>query len=99
MSIPVIDLRDALVPGGVRRAEVAAQLREAAMASGFFYAAHHGVPAEQVAQQFALARRLLDLPPETRQALDMRRSPTMRGFENLGAQTLDADARPDLKES
>ncbi|MDN4591679.1 isopenicillin N synthase family oxygenase [Xenophilus aerolatus] len=99
MSIPVIDLRDALAPGGARRAEVAAQLREAAMASGFFYAAHHGVPAEQVAQQFALARRLLDLPVATREALDMRRSPTMRGFENLGAQTLDADARPDLKES
>jgi len=59
-------MRDALAPGGARRAEVAAQLREAAMASGFFYAAHHGVPAEQVAQQFALARRLLDLPPETR---------------------------------
>ena len=99
MSIPVIDLRDALAPGGARRAEVAAQLREAAMVSGFFYAANHGVPAGQVARQFALARRLLDLPPETRQALDMRRSPTLRGFENLGAQTLDADARPDLKES
>ena len=31
--------------------------------------------------------------------MDMRHSPTMRGYENLGAQTLDASARPDLKES
>ena len=47
----------------------------------------------------AEAARLLELPSERRAALDMRHSPTMRGFENLGAQTLDAAARPDLKES
>jgi isopenicillin N synthase-like dioxygenase len=99
-AIPVIDLDGALESGGPRRAEVAAQLRAAAMASGFFYVCHHGVPAGQVAQQFALARRLLEeVPAATRTTLDMRHSPTLRGFENLGAQTLDAGARPDLKES
>ena len=99
-AIPVIDLAGALEPGGPRRAPAAEELRAAAMASGFFYVRHHGVPAEQVARQFALARRLLeDVPAATRQALDMRHSPTMRGYENLGAQTLDAGARPDLKES
>lgn len=99
MGIPVIDLHDALAPGGPRSAEVAAQLRAAAMASGFFYVRRHGVPAALVQRQFGLAQQLLDLPLSTRQALDMRHSPTMRGFENLGAQTLDAAARPDLKES
>jgi len=99
-AIPVIDLADALTPGAPRSAEVAAQLRAAATASGFFYVRHHGVPADQVARQFALARRLLEeVPAATREALDMRHSPTMRGYENLGAQTLDAGARPDLKES
>ncbi|MFT4195867.1 isopenicillin N synthase family dioxygenase, partial [Ottowia sp.] len=99
-AIPVIDLAGALAPGGPRRAQAAEELRAAAMASGFFYVRHHGVPAEQVARQFALARRLLeDVPAATRQALDMRNSPTFRGYENLGAQTLDAGARPDLKES
>jgi isopenicillin N synthase-like dioxygenase len=99
MAIPVIDLQDALASGGARSAAVAAQLREAAMASGFFYVRNHGVGTEQVQSQFELARRLLELPEATRQALAMQNSPTMRGFENLGAQTLDAEARPDLKES
>ena len=99
MAIPVIDLQGALASGGARSAAVAVQLREAAMASGFFYVRNHGVGTEQVRSQFELARRLLELPEATRQALAMQNSPTMRGFENLGAQTLDAAARPDLKES
>lgn len=99
MSIPVIDLTDALTPGAPRSAEVAQAFRAAAMASGFFYVRHHGVPRDLVARQFALAQALLDLPASTRQALAMGNSPTMRGFENLGDQRLDAAARPDLKES
>ena len=99
MAIPVIDLQDALASGSARSAVVAAQLRDAAMASGFFYVRNHGVGTEQVQSQFELARRLLELPEATRAALAMQNSPTMRGFENLGAQTLDAAARPDLKES
>ncbi|TWG86272.1 isopenicillin N synthase-like dioxygenase [Cupriavidus gilardii J11] len=99
MSIPVLDLTDALTPGAPRGAEVAAQFRAAATTSGFFYVRNHGVDAGMVARQFALARELLDLPAATRAALSMRHSPTMRGFENLGEQTLDEQAHPDLKES
>jgi len=99
MAIPLIDLAGALAPGGARAAEVAAQLRAAGMQSGFFYLRNHGVPAGMVASQFALARELLDLPEATRHALAMQNSPTMRGYELMGAQTLDAAARPDLKES
>ncbi len=97
--IPVIDLSEALRPRGRRRAEVARELRAAAMSSGFFYVRHHGVPAELVQRQFELARCLFEVNESTRSALDMRHSPTMRGYENIGAQTLDAGARPDLKES
>lgn len=97
--IPIIDLQDALTLGAPRSAEVARQVREAAMASGFFYVRHHGVDADQVAAQFALAKALMDLPLATRERLAMANSPSMRGFELMGAQTLDQDARPDLKES
>ena len=99
MGIPVIDLQGALTPGGPRAAEVAAQFREAAMASGFFYAANHGVAADLVARQFDVTRRLMALPIERREALSVHHSPIMRGFEGLGAQTLDATMKPDLKES
>jgi isopenicillin N synthase-like dioxygenase len=99
MTIPVIDLADALVSGGSRSPEVAAQLRAAAMASGFFYVRNHGVSAALVQRQFELTEQLMNLPEATRNALSMHHSPSMRGFENLGAQTLDASAQPDLKES
>ena len=99
MGIPVIDLANALQPGSPGSAQAAQALRAAATDSGFFYVRNHGVPPELVARQFALAERLLTLPVATRAALSIRNSPTSRGFEALGAQTLDASARPDLKES
>lgn len=99
MSIPVIDLTDALVPGGRRSAEVARAIRAAAMVSGFFYVSGHGVDPALVERQFDAARQLLALPDATKQALSLRNSPTRRGFETVGMQTLDATARPDVKES
>jgi len=99
MPIPVIDLADAREPGAPGSAAAARILRTAATDSGFFYVRHHGVPDEMIGRQFKLARRLLDLPATTRQRLSIRHSPIMRGFEGLGEQTLDAAARPDLKES
>lgn len=99
MSIPIIDLHDALSLGAPRSADVARQLRAAAMASGFFYIRQHGVPDELVNGQFDLARRLLELPQATREALSVRHSKIFRGYESLGEQTLDAQARPDVKES
>ena len=98
-AIPVIDLMGALEFAGPRSAEVALQVRAAAMASGFFYVRNHGVPAALVGQQFALAERFFALPQAAKEAIDMRRSPALRGYEAIGTQTLDAQARPDLKES
>lgn len=99
MGIPVLDLIDALEPGGARSAEVAQQMRGAAMASGFFYVRNHGVPQALIRRQFELAQRLMDLPVATRKAQAMHLSPTLRGFESMGAQTLDQASRPDVKES
>lgn len=98
MTIPVIDLGQALVPGSPASAKVAEQIRSAAVATGFFYVSRHGVPDELLASQFELTRVLMDLPLATRQALSVRNSASMRGFEALGEQTLDETALPDLKE-
>lgn len=100
MSIPILDLDGALVRGGARSADVAAQLRQAAIGSGFFYIRNHGIAAAQVARQFQLAQELIEqVPQATRERLAMHNSPTMRGYEMMGAQTLDLAARPDVKES
>jgi isopenicillin N synthase-like dioxygenase len=99
MGIPILDLTDALTPGSPRSAEVAAQLREAGLASGFFYATHHGVDPALIARQFAQAAAFFDLPLADKTAISLKNSPAMRGYEALGEQTLDAAARPDLKES
>ncbi len=98
MTIPVIDLAQALVSGGQRCHEWARQLREAAMATGFFYVRNHGISADLLAQQFELARELMNLPLPVRQALSARHSKTMRGFMGIGTQTLDEQAQPDLNE-
>lgn len=99
MSIPVIDLTDALLPSSPRSAEVAEAIRTAAMTSGFFYIRNHGVAAQLVEDQYTLARQLMALPDSTKRALSVHNNADMRGFEETGAQTLDASAKPDVKES
>lgn len=97
--IPTLDLHGAMQPGGARSAEAAAQMRSAAMRSGFFYVSGHGIPAMQVQRMFTSAQTFFELPTEAKQAVSLHRSPSMRGYEGLGDQQLDAHARPDLKES
>lgn len=102
MGIPLIDLSGALQPGAPRSPAVmavAAQLRQACMGAGFFYVRHHGVPQDVIARQFAFAQQFFDLPLGFKEAISLHHSPAMRGYESLGGQTLDANARPDLKES
>ena len=99
-EIPVVALSGALLPGGSRSGGVAAELRAAAEGSGFFYIAEHGIPGELVERQFIAARTFFDLPQAAKEAVSLARLPAARrGYEAIGAQQLDADARPDLKES
>lgn len=98
MTIPVIDLTNALKPGDAASADVAQQIRAAAMATGFFYIQNHGISADMLSRQFALTRQLMGLPLATRQTLSASKSKTMRGFMAMGAQTLDDAAKPDLNE-
>jgi isopenicillin N synthase-like dioxygenase len=99
MSIPVVDLSEALVAGAPGSPDAAARIRAAAMTSGFFYVRHHGIDPALVERQFGIASALLALPPARKQAMSLHHSKSLRGFEVAGAQTLDANARPDVKES
>lgn len=98
-AIPVVDLGEALRPGGARTHAVARQIHAAATGSGFFYAVGHGVPGELVVRQFAAARAFFELPQAAKLAVALGKSSAMRGYESIGEQQLDGDARPDLKES
>lgn len=99
MGIPLIDLAGALQTSAPRSLDVAAALRQACMGPGFFYVTNHGIPQELIQQQFALAAAFFDLPLADKMAISLHRSASMRGYESLGGQTLDATAHPDLKES
>jgi isopenicillin N synthase-like dioxygenase len=98
-SIPVIDLEGALSPDGARSLAAAQALREAAMASGFFYVRRHGVPQALIDAQFDITRRFFALSQAEKDTINLRHSPTSQGYEALGTQTLDEASRPDLKES
>lgn len=92
MAIPVISLAQP-------DAAIAAAVRAACTTQGFFYVVDHGVPATLLADQFAWAARFFALPEEAKQDIHLFKSHAKRGWEGLGAQTLDAGAQPDRKES
>lgn len=92
MAIPVISLAQS--PD-----DVAAAIRAAGEAHGFFYAVDHGVPEALVAGQYDWAAKLFALPHEEKLSISMFNSPTRRGYESIGDQTLDLAAKPDQKES
>lgn len=63
-SIPVVDLGPWRDGSAADRRRVAAELTDACRRVGFVYVAHHGVPADLLAEAFGWARRLFDLPLE-----------------------------------
>jgi isopenicillin N synthase-like dioxygenase len=90
--LPVIDI-------GKERDEaaIARELRTAALDTGFFYVANHGVPPETIANAFTALPRFFGLPPEAKERL--RRGKGRKGYEGTGVQIIDAGSPPDLKES
>lgn len=98
-SLPVIDIGGLGSSDNLKKAEVAARLRDACLRSGFFYVAGHGVPQALIDEAFACSRAFFDLPEIHKRQVDKVLSSCNRGYEPLRAQVLEADAPPDLKES
>lgn len=98
-AIPVIDFGGARSDDPARRLAVAAAVGRACETSGFFVAVNHGIDQADLDAQFDWAARFFDLPEAAKQAVSLFESPARRGWEGIGAQTLDADAAPDQKES
>lgn len=97
-SIPLIDLTDSFSPDLDKRRAVAWSLHKAARETGFFYVVNHGVPLALLQAQLDCARDYFALPLDRKMELDIATSEIMRGYEPMGAQTLDEGSPPDLKE-
>jgi isopenicillin N synthase-like dioxygenase len=89
MGIPLISLEG-------DDATVARHVREACSTLGFFYVVDHGIAPDMVQGTFDWAARLFAQPLAAKEAVGLKGN---RGWEGIGAQTLDAGAKPDQKES
>lgn len=97
--IPVISLGASTGLSETSAIEAAARIRRAACETGFFYVADHGVPDRVIAGAIERSDAFFAQPQADKDAVDIAQSLVMRGYERLGAQTLDDGSAPDLKES
>src|ERR1700761_2397814 len=98
-ALPVIDIGGLSSEFPSDRQAVAEQLRAACLDNGFFYIRNHGVPTALIDALFEVTRGFFDGSASVKSAVDKRLSFCQRGFEPMRAQTLEAGAPPDLKES
>ena len=98
-SLPVIAVDGLSSSNPADRQDVGAELRDACLDKGFFYVSNHGVPAGLIEAVFEETRRFFDLSVEAKSTVDKSHFFCNRGYEPLRAQTLEAGAPPDLKES
>ncbi len=90
-DIPVIDLAAYLANAPGARDEVAAQIREACLGTGFFHITGHGIAAETLAAAFAAHRRFHSRPLKEKLALKLNR--WHRGYEPFATSQLKSSAR------
>ena len=97
-EIPVIDFAAMFADDPAGRRAVGDAVRAACTEVGFFYVRNHRVPDAIVDRTFEAARRFFDLPLERKMAVDIARSPNMRGYTPLLGENTDPTARGDLHE-
>lgn len=96
-QIPVVDISAYLEDPSSRQAQsVVDSVRAACITSGFFQLKGHGIPGDLREALFQGAKALFALPLEEKKAL--KRPGTNRGYDVMGAQALQQDALPDMKE-
>src|SRR5258706_2776163 len=96
-DVPVIDIAPLIAREPGAPARIAAQIRDACEAVGFFYVKGHGVPDALIERTFAASRRFFELPEAKRLAIKVNE--WHRGFVPTGQTVLGKDLKPDLKES
>lgn len=97
-EIPVIDFAPMRGADAQARRAVGAAVHDACTRVGFFYARGHGIDPAVIARAFDAAHAFFDLPLAEKQAVDVSRSPNLRGYTALLAENTDPTARGDLHE-
>lgn len=98
-ALPVVDVSGLGSSDPEARAAVGRAIREACLDKGFMYVVRHGIDPGLRARVLEAAASFFALPVEQKMAVSMKASPCNRGYEEMGGQTLEAGAPPDLKES
>lgn len=98
-KLPLIDMTPLRDPGATPQAlaEVAAQIRRACRAHGFFYVSGHGLPAELIVRLEGLSQAFFAQPEAWKQQWPMTAGGrAWRGYFSTGAEL--TSGRPDWKE-
>ena len=98
-AMPVIDITALDGSDEAAQKRTAAEIRRACMASGFFYITGHGIAEAELDQLFAASKQFFALPLAEKEKLITTSKPIVRGYDGLGAQSLNAATGPDRKES
>lgn len=97
ISIPVIDISGYLSGDPVETKRVAAAIRSAAIAPGFFQIIGHPITLDLRQRLLAAVKQFYELPREIKNRLHRNNSTCLRGYETVGEQTLEEGYR-DAKE-
>lgn len=90
-EIPMIDLQGLVRGDPAAVGEVAAQIRSAALGTGFFYIRNHGIPDDVIDGAFEANRRFHARPLDEK--LKLQRNAWHRGYSHLGASTIRSTAK------
>lgn len=97
ITIPVIDISPYLASDPEQTRDVAAAIRSAAIAPGFFQVTGHPITKDLRERLLAAVRSFYSLPREVKNRLHRNNSNCLRGYETVGEQQLEEGFR-DAKE-
>jgi len=97
-SVPVVDIGGLRSPDPAAWGPVVSAIRDACLDKGFFYCVGHGVDPVTIERLFSVSRAFFALSEAEKRKVSLMRSKANRGYEALGAQTLEPGTPPDRKE-
>jgi isopenicillin N synthase-like dioxygenase len=98
-AIPVIDIAPLVAGDPAREREVAGLIGSACRGIGFFYITGHGIAPATRARLFAAAAAFFGAPAQVKEGAAFSGTGGNRGYIRLGAERLDPDKPPDVKEA